>query len=325
MAKWVKIQSRFPYMWYMLSDEGEIYREMIIYVDYNGHLSGRNPKYFKAGTHPIIKKYKVSKFFSKRHNCYKVKLNICKNSKEPKKISLHVLLAKYFLPPPNIDGEIKVKFIDGDPRHCVASNLEYISVKEYLKELSRAHIAIYKIPKDHELYESYQKYLKNRHELSGIVFQFMRENNLFSGQVMAGYKEEIVKKGDQYVTEKNMYFMISDKDPDILKHDLSILKDSLKKENNGFYPLKLRSKYMEKWIETMKKKNFKIQNLPSIKEYIELKEENVYSTLKNRYWHSYAMEGEDLYLRVQSAHSFTLDERFKKTTGKEYLFESEEE
>lgn len=328
MANWVKIQSKFPYMWYMLSDEGEIYREKIIYVDYNGHLSGRNPKYFKPGTHPIIKKYKVSKFFSKQHNCYKVRLNIFDDSKESKKISLHVLLAKYFLPPKPEDGkEYILKFIDGNSRNCVASNLQWKSAIENLKDISDKkfplHIGIYEVSENHPVYKEYQEYLKNNSRLSQLVFQFMKENNLFCGLVKAGFEQKIKKRKDEYVTVAYPYFMIKDEDPDVLKHDLDILKDSLKKEEKGFYPIALKSEYMSKWVNKLQKENFKIKNVPSIKEYITLHKIKKGSLNDGKYYHSFAMENGELYVRIETVNPFDLTDDFIQASGKEYLFEGE--
>ena len=315
-------------MWYMLSDEGEIYREKIIYVDHNGHLSGRNPKYFVKATHPVIKKYKVSKLFSKQHNCYKVRLNICDDGKESKKISLHVLLAKYFLPPKPNDGQIYVlKFIDGNSRNCVASNLQWKSSVENRKEISDKkfplHIGIYEVPKDHPIYEEYGEYLENNDRLSQLVFQFMKENNLFCGLVRTGFELKTKKIKDKYVMIDCPYFMIKDNDPDILKHDLEVLKGSLKKEEQGFYPIALKSKYMDKWVKKIQKENFKIKSVPSIKEYITLHEISKKSIENGRYYHSFAMEDDKLYMRIQTLNPFDLSGDFTKVSGKEYLFEKE--
>lgn len=325
-TKWVRIESSLPNTWYMLSNHGDIYREKKVLVDKAGNIRG-NDKTRK--TFEQIRKYKVKKRFNKETGYYTVCISLNGSCKE---IALHRLVAEYFVPKPKSTLKLYVDFIDRDRTNVDASNLRWVESThlwwveaqrvEHIKEPGvEEHIKIFKVPDWCVLYAKYNQYLDNRRKTSEIVLGFMRENGLFCGLVKTGWDEKIVEKKGECEVEKFPYFMISDKDPDVLKHDLDKLGTSARARQGDYYPIRKNSDIMRKWVNTLKAHdNFQILDVPSISDYIVLREGKTYKRMKDMYSRAFAKEGDALYLRVQSQHPFDVSDELIEVQGKEYLF-----
>lgn len=328
--KWKKLLSNDPNEWYMLSDQGNIYKERVIYVDSSGKIRGhcKDRKTFKQ-----IKRYEIKKCFDENRGCYYVCISL-KGSDKCCTHSLHLLVAENFVPKPKTDRPLFVEFKDRNRLNPVASNLKWVRGSERwhtklqnLPKIDRPrainHVKIFKVPDWSVLYAKYTQYLKNRKKTSEIVLSFMRENGLYCGLVKTGWEEKIKKKGDKYELVKYPYFLISDNDPDIIKHDLEKLGNSARRRIGEYYPLRKNSEIMHKWVNKLKANdNFQILDVPSTEGYVVLHDaEKTNVRMRNLYLRSFAMEGNDLYLRIQSQHPFDVSDELIEVKGKEHLFD----
>lgn len=330
MKRWKKLRSNKDNMWYMLSDEGDIYREMEVCVDTSGRLRSRKDTHRKLRTE--IRKYKVNKRLDRQHGYYIVCVSL-EGYDECKEKLLHMLVAENFVEKPYEGITLYPEFIDGDKKNYKASNLRWVRGKEKWY-YSTAHKPpkgtgyyeyrekIYKIPNDHILYKRYMDYLDNRSRTSEIVLSFMRDEGLFCGLVQTGWNDKIKKKGEKYINEKVPYFMISDRNKKVLKHDLDKLGTAVCKPKNGYYPIASTSMVMKRWVEKLKERDgMDILDVPSIKEYITLIEEKkVIARMKGRYYKSFSMEGDNLYMMIGASCDFEVSDEFEEVKGKEHLF-----
>lgn len=330
--KWKKIPSRDG-MWYMLSDQGNIYREREVWVDEKGTIRGKNAKNRKI--HKEIRQYPVRIRFNKQTNCYEACITK-KGSKirSSKETPMHILVAENFVPKPANSVKMVIAFKDGDRKNYKASNLEWIRFENQwwveqmrkppeIKEHVQEHIKIYKIPDWCILYAKYTQYLKNRDKTKDIILGFMREEGLYCGLIKTGWDEKITKNKDgNYESIRYPYFMISDNDIEVVNHDKEKLGQQLRSPKHGYYPLRKNSAIMKRWMDRLTANdNFQILDVPSVMEYVVLHNaKKVKAGQREMYSRAFAMEGDDLYLRIQSQHPFEVSSEFIEAKGKEYLF-----
>lgn len=179
-------------------------------------------------------------------------------------------------------------------------------------------IKYYKIPEWHDLHAKYYNYLKNREKTKQMVIWFMKKHDLRSGLIQV--KEEIKLKKRNKVQEEVVCqcFMISDKDPNILKRDVEKLGVSLTRPTkDNFYPLRINSPIYHDWVDMLKKNdNFKILDIPCVKEYVIIdnkKEKKDVGTFNKLF----VNKDDDLYLRIESKNNFIANEDFIEITEKQ--------
>ena len=323
--KWVKIPSCRDDMWYMLSSDGEIYREKEVWVDELGVIRGKKATNRKI--HKEIRRYKVTK--KMKEEGYVVNLKLDNNPS--KKHYLHILVAKYFLPEKPYKSYV-IKFVDGNEENVRASNLQWTkrSLGEIQKKRNEEYrawkrrenidytdnkkkentVKVYKIPSWHILYAKYDAYLKNRKQTFDLVLNFMRSHNLYSGLIKVGETEDTKMVKGERIKAMTPFFMFSDHNKAIVEHDLKVLgTDVLKKVKDGFYTIRRGSKTYNDWVNTLKvHDNFKVLDIPDISEYVLIHGKNDQD--RGKIAKLFYTEGDDLYLYLECKFDFDVTDDF---------------
>lgn len=324
--KWVKIPSARDDMWYMLSSDGEIYREKEVWVDELGTIRGKKATNRKI--HKEIRRYEVTR--KMKDQGYTVSLKL--DNRRSRQHYLHTLVAKYFLPEKPYKSYV-LKFIDGNRENVKASNLawtkrdigeiqkkrneEYTEWKKRLnlddssdEGKAEKTVKVYKIPSWHILYAKYDAYLRNRQKTSELLLNFMRSHNLYSGLIKVGETEDTKMVKGESIKAMTPFFMFSDKDKAVIEHDLKVLgTDVLKHVKDGFYTIRRGSKTYNDWLNMLKANdNFKVLDVPDISEYVLIHGKNDQD--RGKITKLFYMEGEDLYLRLECRFDFDVTDDF---------------
>lgn len=326
--KWVKIPYEKDNSWYMLSNYGDIYKEREAFFDKKGRRrskkSNENRKLYKTTV-----KYDISKYLDDRGYIRVIMFT--------RQFFLHRLVAQYFIPNEKNYPFVKIK--NGNKEDIRSDNLQWVTHSEFNQttyqirawqrykaglppaEKIETRVKIYEVPKSHSIYKEYMEYLDNRSKTSELAFQFMRRNGLFSGMIKTGYEKKENRRNRRYDTIETLYFHIYDKDPAILQHDIDKLGLSvLKKPIDGYYGIRKNSTIMQDWKNTLMYNNdFKIMDVPSIKDYVTLHDTKTSVFKRNTFAKSFVMHKKKLYVRIESEHKFDAYE-FEEVQHKEHLF-----
>ena len=175
-------------------------------------------------------------------------------------------------------------------------------------------IKAFKIPKWHELYSEYFRYLENTKDTIRILTDFRKRHKIKCELVLAGVDERTQKPYIMIGTHKDVKRVVADKK----RFGTDLLKPNLR----GMYSFRKNGKVYQDWLETLKKEdNFKILAEPKILDYIAF--DNDGKDL-GEFEKEYLVYDKDLYMLITSEKDFVVDEDFIEIEGYKFYDMKEE-
>lgn len=173
----------------------------------------------------------------------------------------------------------------------------------------------FKIPRWHELYSDYFRYLQNVEDTKRILTKFRAEHDLKCEWFVPGTDERTGKPFLSIGTHISVERII---------HDKGVYgTDLLKPNKQGLYALRKNGGLYRDWLETLEyEDNFKVLDEPKISQYMAI--DNKGKDL-GEFEREFLVHGKDLFVNVKTENKFIMTEDFIEIEPYKFYEMKEEE
>lgn len=173
----------------------------------------------------------------------------------------------------------------------------------------------FKIPRWHELYSDYFRYLQNLEDTKRILTKFRNEHGIQCEWFTAGIHER---------TGKSFLYIGTHVDVERIIHDKKKFgTDLLKPDKHGRYAVRKNSNLYKDWLETLRyEDNFKVLDEPRISKYLAI--DNKGKDL-GEFEREFLVHNKELYVNVKTENKFIMTDDFIEIEPYKFYEMKEEE
>lgn len=173
----------------------------------------------------------------------------------------------------------------------------------------------FKIPRWHELYSDYFRYLQNLEDTKRILTKFRNEHDIKCEWFAAGTEERTGKPFLYIGTHVDVQRIIHDKK--------KFGTDLLKPDKHGRYAIRKNSALYKDWLETLRyEDNFKVLDEPRISKYLAI--DNKGKDL-GEFEREFLVHNKELYVNVKTENKFIMTDDFIEIEPYKFYEMKEEE
>lgn len=173
----------------------------------------------------------------------------------------------------------------------------------------------FKIPRWHELYSDYFRYLQNVEDTKRILTKFRNEHDIKCEWFVAGTEERTGKPFLCIGTHVDVERIIHDKK--------KFGTDLLKPDKHGRYAIRKNSALYKDWLETLRyEDNFKVLDEPRISKYLAI--DNKGKDL-GEFEREFLVHNKELYVNVKTENKFIMTDDFIEIEPYKFYEMKEEE